>query len=181
MSADLDKAIDRAVREMLDVEPPAGLRGRVMARLESPKRHGAWWIWMVGPVAVAAAVLLAVNLWPRHQPQVQTPAVARGGDVYLAGETARRSTPPPSAPTVVARDGARGAQGHIGTAAQPRMVAAASLPGGETGIDPLDPIVPIAVATISPEGIAPAAIDINPLKPIDAVQIAPLTPPDGRH
>ena len=39
MSADLDREIDRAVREMLDVEPPAGLRARVMQRIE--ERHVA--------------------------------------------------------------------------------------------------------------------------------------------
>ena len=33
MSADFDKAIDRAVREMLDVEPPAGLRRRVLEQI----------------------------------------------------------------------------------------------------------------------------------------------------
>jgi hypothetical protein len=33
MSADLDKAIDRAVHEMLDVEPRADLRARVLAQL----------------------------------------------------------------------------------------------------------------------------------------------------
>ena len=31
----LDAAIDRAVREMLDVEPPSGLRGRVLDRLDA--------------------------------------------------------------------------------------------------------------------------------------------------
>src|SRR5438094_6243672 len=31
---DLDTAIDRAVREMLDVEPAADLRGRVVARID---------------------------------------------------------------------------------------------------------------------------------------------------
>jgi len=39
MSADLDREIDRAVGEMLDVEPPAGLRARVMQRIE--ERHAA--------------------------------------------------------------------------------------------------------------------------------------------
>src|SRR6476469_10173792 len=33
MSADFDKAIDGAVREMLDVEPAAGLRQRVLEEL----------------------------------------------------------------------------------------------------------------------------------------------------
>ena len=35
-------AIDRAVREMLDVEPPAGLRGRVLDRIERPSRGSAF-------------------------------------------------------------------------------------------------------------------------------------------
>jgi len=32
----LDAAIDRTVRQMLDVEPPAGLRRRVIERISAP-------------------------------------------------------------------------------------------------------------------------------------------------
>src|SRR5688572_32229993 len=69
----LDTAIDGAVRAMLDVEPPPGLRGRVMDRIDhhgpvasafptSPvvsafRRKGAW---IFAPVAAAAVIALAV-------------------------------------------------------------------------------------------------------------------------
>ena len=55
-SGRLDAAIDRAVREMLDVEPPAGLRGRVLDRIESPRR-GFGWLWVAGPLAAVSFVI----------------------------------------------------------------------------------------------------------------------------
>lgn len=81
MSADFDKALDRAVREMLDVEPPAGLRHRVIERLSAPGSQlpasrfpslvassFSWKILL--PVAATAAVILAIVLTrgTPHQP-----------------------------------------------------------------------------------------------------------------
>src|SRR5262249_18503846 len=86
MSGDLDREIDRAVREMLDVEPPAGLRGRVMERIESREHRAAsggtpgrtassfgrtmWWA--AAPLAAAALMVLAVWL-PRHESNPRVP------------------------------------------------------------------------------------------------------------
>src|SRR5262249_19108586 len=66
----LDLAIDRAVREMLDVEPPAHLRAKVVAQIDSlaasnlrpqAKGAGSWKIVFV-PLAAAAVLILAVLL-----------------------------------------------------------------------------------------------------------------------
>jgi hypothetical protein len=46
---------------MLDVEPLDGLRGRVLERIESPRRGFAW-IWIAAPLAAAALIALAVVL-----------------------------------------------------------------------------------------------------------------------
>ena len=78
MSADFDKAIDGAVRELLDAEPPAGLRHRVIQRLghDSVASSFSWKIAL--PIATAAVLAVAVLLTrstPR-QPEtttVQTP------------------------------------------------------------------------------------------------------------
>src|SRR5690242_9525546 len=70
MSADFDKAIDGAVREMLDVDPAAGLRQRVLEELPAsgfqlPARllvasSFSWKVLL--PVAAAAVLVLAVLL-----------------------------------------------------------------------------------------------------------------------
>ena len=40
----IDLAIDRAVRKMMQVDPPAGLRRRVMARIESPPPRRSFFV-----------------------------------------------------------------------------------------------------------------------------------------
>jgi hypothetical protein len=76
----LDAAIDGAVREMLDVEPPPGLRGRVMDRLESPRR-GIAWTWLAAPVVAAAAVIAVAVTAPWRDaapmPAAPPPVVAQ--------------------------------------------------------------------------------------------------------
>lgn len=88
-----DAAIDGAVREMLDVEPPPGLRGRVMDRIDAPvvsafRRKGAW---IFAPVAAAAVIALVVIApWRDAAPPAGT---------THAPTTIARNTPPVS-PTV---------------------------------------------------------------------------------
>src|SRR4051794_18113744 len=113
MSADLDKAIDRAVREMLDVEPPAGLRGRGMDRIESP-RHVQRWIWLAVPVAVAAAILLAVSL-PRDR-ALPPPAVRTAANMELPAPTIAVPVTPPSSGRTIIPGGTPGPR-HVETAA----------------------------------------------------------------
>jgi hypothetical protein len=52
----LDRAIDRAVRKMMQIDPPAGLRRRVMARIEAPPRRRTIFL----PAFAAAAAVLAI-------------------------------------------------------------------------------------------------------------------------
>src|SRR5215212_7388232 len=53
----LDRAIDRAVRDMMQVDPPPGLRRRVLSRLEAPSARRTF---VLAPYSWAAAVLLIV-------------------------------------------------------------------------------------------------------------------------
>ena len=77
MSAEFDKAIDRAVREMLDVEPRADLQARVMDRIDQQADVASafrWKIWISAPLAAAAVLVLAVwGPW-RPAPAVVTPS-----------------------------------------------------------------------------------------------------------
>jgi hypothetical protein len=184
----LDVAIDRAVREMLDVEPPAGLRGRVLDRLERPRR-GLGWMWIAAPIAAAAVIVLAVMLPWRGDPRSVTPppqvAVTTPPQ---APRLAPSSTPPPRgpSPSTAGVPRASGPQRTGGTArpAGEGTLSAATVPAfaeSDAGIDPLAPIAPITVAVARPANITPAEIVISPLAPITEVQIAPLSPPDRRN
>src|SRR3954462_13862946 len=88
--ARFDREIDEAVREMLDVEQPAGFRSRVLRRIEArslPPEGGSYkrFLWAALPMAAAAILVLAVLL-PRSakEPQPQT---------QQTGPTARVETP----------------------------------------------------------------------------------------
>jgi hypothetical protein len=118
MSDRFDEAIDRAVREMLDVEPPANLRARVMDRIDRPAHVAStfrWKSWVLAPIAAAAVLVLAVwGPW-RQAPIVMVPAappsIAKAepaADVFLSqpsGEAARTNpiTPPRGEPSRIAR------------------------------------------------------------------------------
>jgi hypothetical protein len=57
--ARIDRAIDRAVREMMEVDPPPGLRRRVLARLSEPEpRRGSF----LPRYAFAAMALLVLTM-----------------------------------------------------------------------------------------------------------------------
>ena len=66
----LDVAIDQAVRRMMAVEPRAGMRGRVLARIGEPQP----WAFprLAYAVAAAAMIVLAVVMWKPAQP-VESP------------------------------------------------------------------------------------------------------------
>jgi hypothetical protein len=72
-----DTAIDRAVREMLDVEQPRGFRARVLRQIEAGDGSSggvasasSWKVlWVAMPVAAAAILILAVlSLWRANAP-----------------------------------------------------------------------------------------------------------------
>jgi hypothetical protein len=216
--ASFDDAIDGAVREMLDVEPPAGLRGRVLDQIHAlstssvlssnsvlstnsvvsafrRKPRKVWWL--AAPVAAAAVIVLAVlapwrqtawrqTAWRQTGPSA-SPSIAQVQPAPVAPPVTPHDPQPPRtalnrAPAVtpaVAQSGPRPSPRGI----EDRLVAAAVAPdvAGNTVIDPLAPIAPIAVAGTHPADIAPKEIAISPLAPIAELQIAPLSPPDRRN
>jgi hypothetical protein len=182
-----DEAIDRAVREMLDVEPRADLRARVIAQLPASgsrlpahgfRLPGSGWV--LAPLAAAALIVLAVFIARRTEPLPQAPQVAAAVDRRLPLEVA----PPSVAPPLVRQAGREpNAVPPPPRAANTGTVLAADFAGDDhatTVIDPLKTIAPIAMRPIARDTIAPAEIAVRPLNTITEVQIAPLTPPDGR-
>jgi hypothetical protein len=157
----LDFEIDRAVREMLDVEPPPGLRGRVLDRIESPHR-GFTWIWIAAPIAAAAILILAVIL-PSTTDTTFTTPVAKGG----ADRRLTVTQPQPQAPQI-----ARAVPPSVVTAP---ATAAEDAAADIVWVDPLTPPAAIAVAAIEPaQGRAMRSIDVAPAE-IPALEIRPIT------
>ena len=190
--ARFDHAIDRAVREMLDVEPPAGLRGRVLDRIDALSTNSVAsalrrkFGWIALPVAAAAVIILAALAPWRHvaQPVVPSgPVIARLVPTPIAPP---KETPAPvRSPKTVAIPlpyvmptgqvpSLRSIQEHL-------VVAADARTDVDSQIEPLAPIAPITVAGTYPEDIAPRPIAISPLAPIAELQIAPLSPPERRN
>jgi len=100
MSADLDREIDRAVREMLDVEPPAGLRGRVMQRIEEGHVASGFSrkiLWAGLPVAAAAVILIAVVL-ARREGAAPPPTPATAPSIAKAAPASEPPTSTQSSP-----------------------------------------------------------------------------------
>jgi hypothetical protein len=193
----IDAAIDRTVREMLDAEPPAGLRGRVLRRIAESDQHAASGfnrqdrssrkrliLWTTVPLGAAAALVLA--LLPLRSVERQTTPPSTVASVHTPrttppGPTRAVIAPPQrsraTAPTVVATRRPR----PDGGADRAIAAAAFAAPDPATDIEPLQSITPIAVAPIAAHHVAPAEISVSPLNPIVEVQVAPLRPSERRN
>lgn len=175
----INHAIDREVREMLDLEPPSDLRARVIARIDRPaSRFG--WVPVASALAVAALVIIGIGvlLIPRHA----RPAEIMSGRVEPPSVAVPNATTPPVAAghqrpsTTEARiEPSRPERASSG------RIAVAANTDADQAADALDPIAPIRIAAAPPADIAPQPIVIEPLAPITELKIAPLTPSDGRH
>jgi hypothetical protein len=187
----LDLAIDRAVREMLDVEPPPGLRGRVLDGIElssnsvvSTVRRKVFWI--AAPTFAAATIVLAVLAPWRTAPRVMParPTIARVQPPPVVvppppspkiAEPSRQPTTRTIPPPAARQPASRGIdEGFI--------VATVALDeDADTVIDPLAPIAPIVAAGTHPAGIAPKENAISPMAPIAQLHIPPFSPPERRN
>lgn len=153
----LDRAIDEVARRMLDVEPPAGLRGRVIDRVSAPTRRAVW-VWLTVP---AAALLALLVLWPRAgERALVTPRV--GGDIQLPAAVAvghPATLPNATRPVAAARKKAP-------RAARVRAAAIEALP-------PVADANKVA-ALAAPPPIAVAAIANGHATPIDEIAVDPI-------
>jgi len=187
-----DLAIDLAVREMLDVEPAADLRARVIARIaphDAGQLSASSWFSVLGSgfsvlrfgvlVGAAALLVLLVILVRRVESPTPRAVVAdAAGRVSVEPATPAIEHPVPRQPVESSKRTA------VASVPMPERVAyAASIDATNAapGIDPLTRITPIEVAPIAQTSITPAPIGVRPLTPIPEMQIAPLNPPDGRN
>lgn len=91
----IDRAIDRAVRDIMSVEPPAGLRRRVLSRLDAPPRRATLLPWGMGVVGALAAVVLAVLLLKPSPAPVAPPVVEQAAQAPAPSAPASAATPTP--------------------------------------------------------------------------------------
>jgi hypothetical protein len=160
---------------MLDVEPPAGLRGRVMDRFERPRR-GMSWTWVVAPAVAAAVIVLAVLAPRRDATPVAPPSIAKVVPAVIIPLVASKT---PESPKTISIP--------LPFSPAPRrvehMVVAASVQANDTSdeIASLSPIALLNVSSVRPADITQTEIGVGPLAPITELQVAPLSPPERRN
>jgi hypothetical protein len=178
---EIDTAIDRAVRDFMDVDTDAAFRARVTARLQRPAPRA----WTRLAVAAVATVAIAVALlWSRTPPR---PATTTDG----SAASAERAIPAPTLPAASSNPKAAAPVPTARPQASARRAAEPSIPRGTvvaavadvppTSIAPLTAIEPIGVEPIANTPIAPPEIVVAPLSPIAEVQISPLEPRTARN
>ena len=169
MSVDFDREIDRAVRSLLDAEPPAALRARVLAAIRAGEPRRAWMSWAV-PVAAAVVILMVGVFTSSRQPNA--PKILSGRDVPLPRLVAHDAMPPatvmsarPPEPTARVRERDR----HVRATSLDEPAAA--------GIDALAAPAPLSVETIpAPASTTMPSIQPAPLR-VNALDVAALEMP----
>jgi hypothetical protein len=192
----LDFEIDRTVREMLDVEQPAGLRGRVIDRISNVPVASAFRrkAWILVPIAAAAIIVLAVMLPWRGDRRVATPS---SGATQRPQVVTTTSPPPASVSTTPSSTPTPGSGGAPGVAvARPsrsqQVIRAAVVPD-EAGADTtaedsaqiaaLDGPAPLVVEQLTgPPSTSMKSIDVSPIR-IAAleVNVLPEVPRERQH
>lgn len=140
----LDAAIDGAVRQMLDVEQPGGLRRRVLQRIDGRRHRDVSGfrrklLWTSLPVAAVAMVALMVLSPSSTPPQPQVPDTVATTRLPAPVETPRTRVDP--SPRPAAPRPARVTARAVSTSEKPeRMIAAAALETEDTSfaLPPLD-------------------------------------------
>jgi hypothetical protein len=168
----LDDAIDRTVRDMMDVDPAAGLTRRVLAKIDEPMRGRVLTFPRLAAITAfaAAAVVLAIAMLlhtsPRDSGQLATttppPPRAVNPPVANAVPSPSRPTPPPPTPTRTLNPS------HPATAVDRHVEAASIASENDVVIAPLDAMEPIRFAPIGRQTIVVTTIGMDP------IQISPL-------
>jgi hypothetical protein len=174
----LDLAIARAVRGMLDVEPPAGLRGRVLDRIENPRSgnsvasagdfvasaFGRKAPWILAPIAAAAVIVLAILLPWRSGPT--TTALP----VHVAAAPTRPSATPLPPAIGVLQPPPQIATARVGTRS-PRALQ--TITAAVATSDPDFPGSQIE-ALVAPEPLAIARLAGPPAASVQTLGLAPI-------
>jgi len=178
----LDDAIDRAVRDLMDVDADTAFRAQVLERLEQSKSRRAGWrpLALAGGAALALVFAVVLNRTPEPAPvtiSVANPPSAASAPLSAPAAPAGRHEEPRRA--VVATAPAHEPTVHAVAASQiprGRMVATVAPDEAVATIEPLESIEPITVAPLDTPRIATEQVVVPPLAAIEGVQIEPLAP-----
>lgn len=170
----IDDAIDRAVGDMMQLDPHPGLRRRVLSRLERSSRPRTLWTWGSWEVVSAAAVLMIIvavvgGRWRQTPVEIaQTPTAP----VALSAPVAPLAPSAPVAPPVPASRPARNAMARSEAIFGPRRdrVSAASAERLAAEGEPVDIVPPVH----EQDSIAVAPIVMRPLPQMQELRIAPI-------
>jgi hypothetical protein len=192
----LDDAIDRAVRDMMTVEPPSDLRARVLAELDGPPaRFAVWPRFAFATLALALAIATLVTIQQgrsahREAPQVATssPSSVTSPEPAAPPSTSAPTSPddstPAPRPDVSAAVTAPGLQ-RPKTATpsrshpmQDRVIQAASIDtieeaaAGSAPVEPVDGTRSLGGVHLKP--ITQSEIVITPIT-VERIEITPLS------
>jgi hypothetical protein len=165
------------VRDMMSAEPRADFGRRVRARLERPPHV----LFTIPRVAAVAALSAAVTLFVLTRDNRPTPPPTPRVAINTPPEARPAATPPDraSATPDVPRTSAT-ATPERAVPLPDRRVQAASIEisdtAATTAVEPLTPIAPIALSTLTQEPIGKPEIRITPLD-VSPIEIAPLITP----
>ncbi len=169
----LDEAIDRTVREMMDVDPRPGLSRRVRARLDAPR---ATWLTLprlaAGAALVGVAIIAIVLVTRTPAPVPQQVSVAREPG---SGAPRVEHVPAPSSQPVERPSRIKPTRASVPAA--PLESTMEDIPPfvSTVNVEPLEPIAPIAMSPVEPRSIDPPGIAVRPLAPLEPLRVDPLS------
>jgi hypothetical protein len=166
----LDDAIDRTVRDMMDVDPAPGLSRRVLARIDEPATRRAFASPRLAVLTAlgAAVVVLAIAMLFRSAPH-DPPRIAATPRSQPTDQPLQRLMPDPTQFPLPPPVSTRTATPSRRAANVDRLMEAASLARDtDVVIAPLGVMDPIRFAPVGPQTIVVATIGIDP------IQVAPL-------
>ena len=173
----LDRAIDRAVRELMLVDPAPGLRRRVLSRINAPVERRVFPVMRYAfAAATLVAVALSITVMPGHvepptPPKAPSPIVSAGAppvDLEAVLSTSTMTYPSMLTPT----------RSRISKERIPMPRITNVFGDGRLGVSAATVREPGAI-TIAPETLAPLTIVPLSARPIVIEPLVVGTPPKG--
>jgi hypothetical protein len=171
----LDTAIDRAVRELMDVDPRPGMSHRVRARLETSPRPILTVRRLVTASALVLALLILAFATGRRERPADSIAVSKPPPTPTESLTNPQDMPLRQKPTDAVRSRVTSAE------REDLRVQAVSLETLDVStvpiqIEPMTPIAQIGIPRLEHKPLDSDVVTIKPLL-IEEIEIAPLTSP----
>jgi hypothetical protein len=178
--ARIDRAIDRAVRDMMQVDPPPGLRRRVLSQIAEPKNRRSYLVPRFALAALAVAGVVLVTMLPER---VEAPPAPRPPTIVATGIPAVEL---PASATIEAAPSSAAAAATPGiTRERIPMPRVSNVFGGRrgdvaaTGTDTIRANRTNVVRPIPPESLSPLTIVPLSERPIALPSRIPVAPRRG--